>query len=83
MSSILADEGIPENGVRTIIRSAARFGIIKDPQPWLSFAIARNKTSHLYHEGIAIAVANQIRAGFLAEVNALLLIADENLKQNI
>lgn len=73
MSSILADEGMPVNGVRTVIRSAAKLGILPDPVVWLHYADARNKTSHLYKEEVARDIATVARGGFGRDVRSLLL----------
>lgn len=72
MRSILNDEGIPEVGVRSIIRKAATLGVLTDPVSWLKFAHARNMTSHLYNEQTAFEVANIARNGFIESVGELL-----------
>lgn len=53
MSSILKDQGLEEYGVKNIIRSAARLGLLdteEDIKLWFEFANARNQASHIYKE---------------------------------
>lgn len=79
MNSALNDEGMPRVGVRTILRAAAHLQLIKDPARWLEFADARNQTSHMYLEGVAINLANIARQDFAQEVEALLAeVRDRN-----
>jgi nucleotidyltransferase substrate binding protein (TIGR01987 family) len=54
------------------IREAARLGLIRDPELWLSFIDARNLSSHTYREALAeevyeIAQALPIEAAKLVE----------------
>jgi nucleotidyltransferase substrate binding protein (TIGR01987 family) len=72
MSSILHDEGIGKTGVKTILRAAAQIELIDNPVQWLHFADARNKSSHIYRENIAIEVASTARCGFSDAVGSLI-----------
>lgn len=38
---------------RNVFREMARIGWISNPEDWIKFLEARNKTSHLYHEEVA------------------------------
>jgi len=38
---------------RNVIRELAKIGWIDNPEDWIEFLDARNKTSHLYHEEVA------------------------------
>lgn len=38
---------------RELFRTAARHGLIADPQPWFSYSEARNLTSHIYNLTVA------------------------------
>lgn len=56
---------------RELFRTAARYGLIADPQPWFQYSEARNLTSHTYDR----IVANQVfavAARFLADSSYLL-----------
>lgn len=38
---------------RNVIRELAKINWINNPEDWINFLEARNKTSHLYHEEVA------------------------------
>lgn len=78
MSSFLKDEGFDYQGVRTIIRAAAKHGLILEPGKWLGFQDARNMTSHAYHEELAERVYEVARSDFVLNAQTL---ADEIKKR--
>lgn len=75
MAAIIAEEDTPTSGTRNIIRTAAKIGLIDDPESWLQFADHRNRTSHIYHEAVARHVADAIRINFLEAVENLAEVA--------
>ena len=69
-------EQMPESNVDALTfgnlcRAAAEGGFIKNPDAWLEYREARNKTSHAYDEGIAEAVY-AVAKRFLPDAEALL-----------
>ncbi|NUQ71536.1 MAG: nucleotidyltransferase substrate binding protein [Chthonomonadales bacterium] len=72
MAAIIALEDVPVAGTRNVIRAAARFRLIDNPERWLEFADHRNRTSHLYLEAVARMVADSIRVDFLDNVEKFL-----------
>lgn len=53
---VLYTKGLDVQYPKDIFREAAKTGIVKDPEPWLQFVDARNKTAHLYKEEVAEAL---------------------------
>ena len=41
---------------KDLFRTAARHGLISNPEPWFGFGEARNQTSHTYDEAQAVSV---------------------------
>ena len=64
---------------RNIFRELARIGWINNPEQWIEFLEARNKTSHLYHEKVAEELF-QIIPIFLKATHKLLVGLEEKLK---
>ena len=64
---------------RNIFRELARIGWINNPEEWIDFLEARNKTSHLYHEKVALELF-QIIPKFLIATHKLLETLEERLK---
>ncbi len=50
MQAILRDKVVDAYGIRTVIREAARIGIIDDPVVWFKFLEHRNISTHTYKE---------------------------------
>jgi nucleotidyltransferase substrate binding protein (TIGR01987 family) len=46
---------------RTVVREMAQDGVITNPELWLTFVDARNKSSHTYDEEIAIEVFDVVQ----------------------
>lgn len=63
---------------RNIFRELARIGWINNPEKWIEFLEARNKTSHLYHEKVAEELF-QIIPIFLKATHKLLEALEEKL----
>lgn len=63
---------------RNIFRELAKIGWIDNPEQWIEFLEARNKTSHMYHEEIANELFRLIPA-FLNASHRLLNVLEENL----
>jgi len=64
---------------RNIIRELAKIGWISNPEDWIEFLDARNKTSHLYHEEVANEIFKLVPT-FLKASHALLKTLEEQLK---
>jgi len=62
---------------RDIFRTAARYGLIRDPKPWFRYAEARNMTSHAYDRKKAetvLAIAGELLSDakvFYREIEAV------------
>ena len=56
---------------RMLFRVAAERGLVDSPEPWFSYLVQRNKTSHAYNAQVAIEVASVLEAFFIA-ANAVL-----------
>ena len=64
---------------RNIFRELAKLGWINNPDQWIEFLEARNKTSHLYHEEVAEELF-RIVPSFLRSSKELLSVLEEKLK---
>ncbi len=64
---------------RNIFRELARIGWIDNPDSWIEFLEARNKTSHIYHEEVAKELYSIIPK-FLKASHQLLSVLEEKLK---
>lgn len=53
LKRVLRVKGISANSPRDVFRDAARVGLIQDPSKWYVFLENRNRTAHVYNEGIA------------------------------
>lgn len=63
---------------RNVFRELARLGWIDNPDEWIRFLEARNKTSHIYHDEIANELF-KIVPSFLISSKKLLAILEEKL----
>lgn len=64
---------------RNIIRELAKINWINNPDEWIDFLEARNKTSHLYHEEVAAELFKLVPS-FLKSSHQLLTKLEEMLK---
>lgn len=64
---------------RNVFREMARIGWIDNPDSWIIFLEARNKTSHIYHEEVAQELFKLIPS-FLEASKSLLETLEEKLK---
>lgn len=64
---------------RNIFRELAKIGWISNPDEWIQFLEARNKTSHLYHEEVAQELFKIVPV-FLIASHKLLTVLEEKLK---
>lgn len=64
---------------RNIFRDLAKIGWINNPEEWIEFLEARNKTSHIYHDNIAEEIFKLIPR-FLKSSHHLLSKLEEMLK---
>jgi nucleotidyltransferase substrate binding protein (TIGR01987 family) len=76
---VLEFQGTNTDTPRNIFRELAQMGWIDNPEEWIEFLEARNKTSHLYHEEVAKELF-KIVPRFLKCSHQLLKILEENLK---
>lgn len=63
---------------RNVFRELAKIGWIDNPEEWIEFLEARNKTSHLYHEEVAKELFKLVPR-FLEESKKLLRVLEEKL----
>ena len=69
MHAIISYENADKTiGMRSTIRDAHKLGLINRIDLWFDFAEGRNKTSHLYHDTVAIDIFNLVSKNFSAEV---------------
>ena len=76
---VLEFQEIKTDTPRNIFREMAKIGWINNPEQWIEYLEARNKTSHLYHEE----VANELFAiipPFLKSAHVLLKILESKLE---
>lgn len=64
---------------RNIIRELAKINWIDNPNEWIDFLEARNKTSHLYHEEVATELFKLVPS-FLQASHQLLVKLEDMLK---
>lgn len=76
---VLEFQGYKVDTPRNIFREMAKIGWINNPEEWIEFLEARNKTSHMYHEEIANELFKLIPS-FLDASHLLLNVLEENLK---
>jgi nucleotidyltransferase substrate binding protein (TIGR01987 family) len=50
---VLEYQGYKTDTPRNVFRELAKIGWIDNPEEWIEYLEARNKTSHMYHEEIA------------------------------
>ncbi len=76
---VLEFQGYQIDSPRNIIRELAKIGWIDNPEDWIEFLDARNKTSHLYHEEVANQLFKLVPL-FLSSSHKLLSTLEEKLK---
>jgi nucleotidyltransferase substrate binding protein (TIGR01987 family) len=76
---ILEYQGYKAETPRNIFRELARIEWIQNPEEWIEFLEAGNKTSHMYHEEVANELFNLIPI-FLKAFHQLLESLEESLK---
>jgi nucleotidyltransferase substrate binding protein (TIGR01987 family) len=76
---VLEFQGYQIDTPRNIIRELAKIGWIDNPEDWIEFLDARNKTSYLYHEEVAIELFKLVPL-FLSSSHKLLSTLEEKLK---
>jgi nucleotidyltransferase substrate binding protein (TIGR01987 family) len=72
----LQAEGIATDTPKDVLRQAYRIGWLAQEQIWLDMLKDRNLTSHIYHEGLALAIYQRLHAyqPLFEEVHALLVL---------
>ena len=78
MQSIEVENNINVYGVKTIIREAAKLGLIDDPVKWIDFLKDRNLSIHTYKEELAQKVYQSAKE-FIPFVDKLILKAKNYL----
>jgi nucleotidyltransferase substrate binding protein (TIGR01987 family) len=76
---VLDYQGSKVDTPRNIFRELAKIGWINNPEDWIEFLEARNKTFHLYHEEIANEIFKLIPS-FLKSSQELLKTLKENIE---
>lgn len=76
---VLEYQGYKTDTPRNVFRELAKIGWINNPDKWIEFLEARNKTSHMYHEEIAKELF-KIVPQFLQSSQDLLKIIEEKLR---
>ena len=71
MKAIEDDQGVEAYGVKTIIREAAKLGLIDDPLVWFEYLKARNLASHTYNQTISMEVYSNAK-NFISVVKAFI-----------
>jgi len=84
ISWITAEKVLNENGIITdspknIFRELSKLGWIENPEEWIEFVNARNKTSHEYNENLAQEVFLVIPQ-FIESAYKLLDVLENNFK---
>ena len=79
MQSIERENDIAVYGVKTIIREAAKLGLIDDPSVWFEFLKDRNLTVHTYKEELAQKIYKKAKE-FIEYVEKLLSKTKSHLK---
>ena len=78
MQSIEVENNINVYGVKTILREAAKLGLIEDPVKWFDFLKDRNLTVHTYKEELAQKVYKSAKE-FIPFVDKLIFKAKNHL----
>ena len=78
MQPIEVENNINVYGVKTILREAAKLGLIEDPVKWFDFLKDRNLTVHTYKEELAQKVYKSAKE-FIPFVDKLILKAKDHL----
>jgi nucleotidyltransferase substrate binding protein (TIGR01987 family) len=76
--NVLHYQGCNVNTSRNVFREMAKIGWIHNPDQWIEFLEARNKTSHLYHEEVANELFKLVPS-FLAASQELLKVLELKL----
>ncbi len=76
---VLEYQEIKVDTPRNIFREMAKIGWIDNPEQWIEFLEARNKTSHLYHEEVANELFGLVPA-FLISSHKLLKVLEAKLE---
>lgn len=76
---VLEYQEIKVDTPRNIFREMAKIGWINNPEQWIEYLEARNKTSHLYHEEVANELFALVPA-FVKSSHALLKILEAKLE---
>ena len=79
MQSIEIENNINVYGVKTILREAAKLGLIDDPVKWFDFLKDRNLTVHTYKEELAQKIYKKAKE-FIEYVEKLLSKTKSHLK---
>jgi nucleotidyltransferase substrate binding protein (TIGR01987 family) len=61
----LEDQGIIAHSPKGCLREAFKIGWIAEEEPWLAVLQARNMTSHVYNEEMAVDIYTEIRKNHL------------------
>jgi nucleotidyltransferase substrate binding protein (TIGR01987 family) len=67
----LASDLVEDLSFNDLLRLGADAGLVRDPQAWRRWRAMRNITGHTYDDGKAAEVADAVRTGFVADVEAL------------
>jgi len=65
LKAYLEDQGIICHSPKGCLREAFRIGWIDEEEPWLSLLQARNMTSHVYNEEMAMDIYKEIKKNHL------------------
>ncbi len=75
---VLEYQNVKTDTPRNIFLELAKLGWINNPEEWIEFLEARNKTSHLYHEKVAQELFNIIPS-FLKSTHELLGVLEDEI----
>lgn len=76
---ILEANGIKTDSPKDVFRELGKNGWISNVEIWFDYLLARNKTSHIYNEQVALEILNLIPQ-FIKDAESLLSILEKHLK---
>lgn len=71
---------IDVKGPKPVVKQAFKDGLIADDVGWILMLDARNMTSHIYDEEIALEIAREIKMNFFPLLNNLSILLEKECK---
>lgn len=76
LKAFLEDQGIICRSPKACFKEAFKMGWIEDEESWISLLQARNMTSHVYSEGMAVEIYESIKENHY-QIQALIALLGE------